>query len=698
MITETVFKNCCSRFLAFALAVGVAANAHASDFGTVGNITLPSARMTTDGDLSATVSTNQVASIYNVSYQVTPFLESTFRYTVFNPYGRDFSRDVLRDRSLEAKLRLLKETKNRPQLAIGVRDILGTGAWGSEYLVASKRVGRLDLSGGVGWGRFAEANKVKNPLSYISSEFENRPTGTRGLGGKSRANTFFRGPMGFFWGASYAIPNMPLTVLIEQSSDLYLREEFLKSFASQSRASLGLRWQVSDELELTTSWQKGAFASLSVKSTIGTKKPPKRTYERVKSSLDKLGQLEAPEFLDMSAWYDRFLYDAERTGLKIYEAELSPGSSSLKITFANLDYPVTINAIDQAMTLVNLHAPKSVLSADLSLKEDDFNAATFRYFRRGIEATNATVSSERKVPQAWSVLPFKQLANPTNRTDFGLPSITLGADLAMRFQLMDPDEPLKHQLYLKGTGQFEITQATSVWFTSSIDLTNNFNTRRPSDSVLPKVRSELNKYLTEGETGIDNFYIENRRNIRRETHVRLYAGILEDMFGGAGAELLFEPFGKRWAFGGNVNWVRQRGFDKRFDFQNYSTMTGHISALYASPFYNFDFGLHVGSYLAGDRGYTVEARRTFNHGFSIGAFFTRTNVSTEDFGEGSFDKGFYIRVPFAMLLGGNTRGSYKTILRPIERDGGRRLEGFAGELWWDRRAVRFDSLQPKQRK
>ncbi len=105
----------------------------------------------------------------------------------------------------------------------------------------------------------------------------------------------------------------------------------------------------------------------------------------------------------------------------------------------------------------------------------------------------------------------------------------------------------------------------------------------------------------------------------------------------------------------------------------------------------------MGRYLAGDRGYTIEARRTFDHGFSIGAFFTRTNVSTEDFGEGSFDKGFYIRVPFAMLLGGNTRGSYKTILRPIERDGGRRLEGFAGELWWDRRAVRFDALQPKQR-
>jgi len=115
-------------FLAIALAA--VGSVHASDFGTVGNITLPTARLMGDGDLSATISTNQVAASYNVSFQVTPFLESTFRYTVFNPYGRDFSRDALRDRSLEAKLRILKETKTWPQLAVGVRDLLGTGAWG----------------------------------------------------------------------------------------------------------------------------------------------------------------------------------------------------------------------------------------------------------------------------------------------------------------------------------------------------------------------------------------------------------------------------------------------------------------------------------------------------------------------------------------------------------------------------------------
>ena len=86
------------------------------------------------------------------------------------------------------------------------------------------------------------------------------------------------------------------------------------------------------------------------------------------------------------------------------------------------------------------------------------------------------------------------------------------------------------------------------------------------------------------------------------------------------------------------------------------------------------------------------ARRTVDSGCSIGGFFTRTNVSAEEFGEGSFDKGLFFRIPFNGLLPGNTRAAYSTILRPLERDGGRRLENFGGSLWFDRRSLRYDAL------
>jgi hypothetical protein len=170
------------------------------------------------------------------------------------------------------------------------------------------------------------------------------------------------------------------------------------------------------------------------------------------------------------------------------------------------------------------------------------------------------------------------------------------------------------------------------------------------------------------------------------------------MFAGVGSEFLWEPFGERWAIGANLNWVRQRGYEKDFSFQEYQVATGHLSLFYASPWYDLDFGLHAGRYLAGDRGLTYEARRTFDNGFAIGAFFTRTNVSALEFGEGSFDKGLFLRIPFSFFTGTNSGSAYKTIVRPTERDGGRRLEGFAGELWWDRRAVRYDALVRQARR
>ena len=78
-----------------------------SDFGTTGLIAMPSARQMQDGELAATIASNQAANLFNISYQITPWLESTFRYTVFNPYDRSESRDITRDRSYEVKAQLL---------------------------------------------------------------------------------------------------------------------------------------------------------------------------------------------------------------------------------------------------------------------------------------------------------------------------------------------------------------------------------------------------------------------------------------------------------------------------------------------------------------------------------------------------------------------------------------------------------------
>ena len=257
---------------------------------------------------------------------------------------------------------------------------------------------------------------------------------------------------------------------------------------------------------------------------------------------------------------------------------------------------------------------------------------------------------------------------------------------------MDPDDPARKQVYAKLTGRLQLSNHTNLWMRYEQNLYNDFTTKRGSDSRLPNVRTQVARYLVDGESGIEQLYAEHKRSLSPSIHTRTYAGILEAMYGGVGGEVLYSPYKQRWALGLNVNAVKQREFERNFKFRDYETVTAHVSAYYASPFYNVDLAVHVGRYLAEDRGYTFEARRTFDSGFSLGGFFTRTNVSAEDFGEGSFDKGLFFRIPFDGFLPGNTRAAYSTILRPLERDGGRRLENFGGSLWFDRRALRYDAL------
>lgn len=672
----------------------------AGDFGTTGLITIPTARMQADGSLTATIARNDVADIYNITFQATPFIETTFRYSIFNPRDRTQSKDQNRDRSYEVKLRLLQERRRLPALAVGIRDILGTGVWSGEYLVASKSIGPLDISGGLGWGRLAGREMFSNPLNILSDRFENRPSGAVGgvVGGEIRGKSFFRGDVGVFGGVRYSVPNLPLDLIAEYSSDDYSREVALKSIADSSPVSVGIEWQLSEGVSIGASYQQDAFVGLTFTSINDFKRMPERGYERFYSAADQDGQDQAPRHLDLDSWYDRLLFDAERSGLRMHSAYFKPGDDQASFTVSNDRYALWADALNQFYVLAEIHLPPALKNISIETLEDNLSGPAARYQRvkkLPIAQHSRSSQSLSKAYQAEAVgiILGSKRVRPAHRTDFGYPKLALGADLALRIQLMDPNEPIKHQLYVKGTGRLALSDALNIWSAITVDVSNDFNTKRPSDSVLPRVRSEINQYLTKGENGIDSLFAEYRQTVFRSTHVRVYAGLLEEMFGGAGFEVLYEPFAERWALGANLNWAQQRDYDKRFSFRDYDVVTGHVSVFYASPWYNVDLGLHVGRFLAKDRGYTFEARRTFDNGFSIGAFFTRTNVSALDFGEGSFDKGLFLSVPYSLLLPRNTRGKYSTIVRSIERDGGRRLEGAVGNLWWDRRAIRFDALE-----
>ena len=155
----------------------------------------------------------------------------------------------------------------------------------------------------------------------------------------------------------------------------------------------------------------------------------------------------------------------------------------------------------------------------------------------------------------------------------------------------------------------------------------------------------------------------------KDIYARFDLGLLEAMFGGFGGEVLYRPFDEDYAIGLIAHKVKQRGYNQLFSFRDYSTVTGHLALYYDFP-YAIRSQLLIGKYLAGDKGVTLDLSRRFKTGFTVGVFATKTNLSAAEFGEGSFDKGFYISVPTKLFYSDFRSGNISFGLHPLTKDGG----------------------------
>ncbi len=222
-------------------------------------------------------------------------------------------------------------------------------------------------------------------------------------------------------------------------------------------------------------------------------------------------------------------------------------------------------------------------------------------------------------------------------------------------------------------------------------LAGNLDEGLPSDSRLPRVRSDFARYAREGRTSIPTLYGERIWTPAPDVFARVTGGLLEPMFAGVSAEALWRPHAKPFALGLDLNWVAQRAYDGGFSSLGYSVGTGHLSLYADLPVWNLYGVLRGGRYLAGDWGGTIEIGRRFPGGIEVGGFATLTDVPFRRFGEGSFDKGIYLRFPL-QLLGSETGARAAATVRPVQRDGGQRL-AVDNPLWEVARDGRADALQ-----
>lgn len=676
-----------SLLIASQAALSQTAPDHAFSFNTYGMpglFDMPTATVLPDGMFATTISHSPGSTRATLSFQITPRLTGSFRYSRIAPWSARFP--VLFDRSFDLHYLLFREGTYTPSVAIGLRDFIGTGAYSSEYIVASRQVTpQLRVSAGLGWGRMASRGGFANPLGVISPAFLTRPRGFTGAGGLAEINRFFRGDAAPFAGLEYQV-NDRLRLMVEYSSDAYLREVGAGlPWAPNSPFNVGLSYQWTDSFSVSAYALQGATFGISGTLALNPRRilggavrvsAPTPVNRRVDDPATRSEDwaVAAEALTGQVTEGLRPAFEAE--GLQLHGMHIE--ARRVVVRFSNVGHDTHARALGRAARVLTHAMPPSVEDFVLIPMVDGIAgpAATIR--RSDLEELEYHPDGGRELGRRMVVsdsLGFPGVGQLWQPRPEGRPAFEWSLGPYLQTSLFDPDAPIRIDTGLRLRMRYSFSENLSADFSLAQLVVGNIGdaVRRigPRPAPYERVRSNTVFFHSSRPT-VERLTLDYRLRPGPDLYGRLSVGYFERMYAGVSAELLWSRPNSAVAFGVELNHLAQRDPNSTLGLGAYQVTSGHVSAY-------FDLGrgytgqIDVGRYLAGDVGATFTLERVFANGVRIGAYATLTDMPFSVFGEGSFDKGITLTIPTTALLGQMRRETTSTIVQPLTRDGGARV-------------------------
>lgn len=677
-------KTCLASIIGFCLLPSAFANDGFETFysgytqtnhGGVGLIQMPSARHNKEGAFSLNYQDSQEYRFWSASLQLFPWMETTVRYSDVRTrlYSNDpnFSGDqTLKDKGIDAKFRLWQESEFLPEVSVGFRDFGGTGLFESEFVAANKKLGPFDFTLGIGWGYLGRKGNITNPFCDLSDRFCQRPGGFGGSGGKIDYQRFFKGSASLYGGIEYQTPWSPLRLKLEYDGNNY-RNDKAGVLKQDSAYNIAAVYTLSDSFDLNFNYQRG--------NTVGFGLNYKLDFHSLKQVKYDPAPKEIPSALPAAG------SDFNRSELRqeLYDnagflvSNYSVKADELVIVGRQVKYNDETVALDRVGRVLASHLPASVKryrvvigSVELPMRETVIDAEKFidaaRY--NYLESDVAT-SYSRVEPQ----IDNEQWASRAKGHGWGYAS-----ELFWIQTFGNPETFYMYQGGLLLAGVYQFSPQFHIQSTLKLNVLTNFDRFNFKVDALntgvPRVRTYVREYVTRSDLTMENTYASWKDELTDNWYAQVYAGYLETMYGGVGGEVLYKPLDSTLSVGLDLNYVRQRSYEKELAFFDYKVLTGHLS-LYWKPQF-FDDTLitaSFGQYLAKDKGVTIDFARRFDSGIVVGAFAAITDMSAAEYGEGSFSKGFYVSIPFDLFSLKSSTGKGKIPWVPIARDGGQML-------------------------
>ena len=662
--------------------------------GLTGLIDMPSGDVQTDGAISVSKSMFGPVGRTTLSFQMAPRLSGNFRYTGiadWDRYDTKKSFQTYYDRSFDIGYQLVKEGKFLPSVKVGFQDVIGTGMFSAEYLTATKTFGSsIKVTTGLGWGRLGSFGSMGTP-------FGERPAVDVGRGGTPRFGQWFRGDVAPFAGIEWQY-SPKLTFKAEYSSDAYSVESDQRlTFDRASPLNFGVEYAPKTWARIGIYSLYGSELGLSAhivldpkKSVTGGSQGPGPLPVRARTAAKVWGS----DWVTDPGAQSKMLDDLQRIlthdGIIVESLNIEQGTAQIRIRSTKLDN--NAQALGRTVRAMTAVLPASIERFELVPMSQGVPQAKIMVLRSDIEQLEFAPGGEDQLINRSEFLDISGQAPDSAVYPDGLyPRFSWNVSPSVATSLFDPENPLRADLRLRARACYDIAPGLVLSGAIWKKLIGNIaDSKRSSNSLLPHVRSDAIEYARQADLAVGPLTLAWYAKPAPNLFSRVTVGYLETMYGGVSNELLWQRADKPYALGIEVNYVRQRDFDQVFDFRDYSAVTGHISG-----YYSFDNGVHaeldIGRYLAGDFGATATLQREFSNGIKMGAFATLTDVPFADFGEGSFDKGVFLELPLAWIVGRPTQKVNKMTLRPILRDGGARLS-VEGRLYQTVRKYRQSDL------
>ena len=648
---------------------------------------MPNAAVESDGTFSVGYSYDSPYGALWATSTILPFLQVTGQYasitgipafSTTGDYGSGYGR--YKDKVVDMKLQLWQERGWRPALAFGATDLLGTGLFKGQYLVATKT---LPL----------QSEGVELSVGYAH-----------------------RRPDGIFAGARWTPSRAPSWSLVAEYDATDYVSDFKSAQTGADRRSkgavLGLEyrwgWLGAQLARHRDHFSANAYVSIPLAQREFVPKLAEPAFFQQKDAPARASMADWQRDGKAGAALERALARQDFQNIRV---ELADGILRLSLTnnrISNLG-----RAVGRASRTALAFAPAGARRLVITYTNNEQPVATYEfqdlyalsYYLGG--SIDRTAFLQTVIVRNARPDDSIELKGQFGLTDGLADQVALGVDvghdgnavqlrsedrernrlrIAPKLGLFfnDPSGALRYEL--DAAGSYDKRLGAGLYLNGAVTaklIENVSDVTQQSNSLLPHVRTDIAEYKRGSRFKVNKLMVNKFVMPAENWYGRLSGGLYEEMFRGAGGQLLYAPRDTRWVGDLSVDALQQRGYRGLLDSRDYRTVTALGALHYRLPS-DITVTARAGRFLAKDVGVRLEAKRRFLSGIEVGAWYSRTN-GNDITNPGSptspyHDKGVFVNISLNSMLTSDTQASAGIALSPWTRDVGQMVAS-PGDLY-----------------